>query len=163
APMSSAESTCPTNRTSRPSRLACARSDPSSAPVPHSTSGGAGGASRATLSSKRSQRFSISSAPTPRSTGPSPRSWRRRNARAAASSERLPQSAGAFKTRMAHGQLPHAQAVGLETAHQRIVGDHSGGGMAAAGEPATEDGEDIARAAPEPARREERNPQLLLL
>src|SRR5947208_13632910 len=73
-------------------------------------------------------------------------------------SRRLSQSAGAFEARMAHGQLPHAQAVGLETAHQRIVGDHSGGGMAAAGEPATEDGEDIARAAPEPARRKQRNP-----
>src|SRR5207249_1678299 len=43
APTSSADSSCPTNRTSRPSRSACARSDPSSAPVPHSTSGGAGG------------------------------------------------------------------------------------------------------------------------
>ena len=73
--------------------------------------------------------------------------------------ERLPQGPGARETGVADGELPDTQAAGLKPRHERLVGDHRRRGVAAAGEPATEDGEDGARAPPGPTRRQQGHPQ----
>ncbi len=74
-------------------------------------------------------------------------------------SEGLPQGPGPLEARVADRQFPHAEAAGLEAAHQRLMGDDGRRRVAAAGEPVPKDSEDIARAPPGPARRDEGDPQ----
>src|SRR5438270_235648 len=73
--------------------------------------------------------------------------------------EGLPQGAGAREARVTDRQLPYAQAASLETADQRLIGHEGRRRVTAAGESASQYGEDIARAPPEPAGGEQRNAQ----
>src|SRR5690349_20973516 len=56
---------------------------------------------------------------------------------------------------MSDGERLHAHALGRESGGERLVGDERGGGVPSRGEPTCQCGEHVARAPPEPARREE--------